>query len=308
MRKMPLKKNILITVLTVLLCMYVNSQYLHLGSSSINENTSSPPQETPAETKIIDNEQAKQIRRLVMSADHKVLKFYHFLSKSESQTYSQNREDGVIEAIMNRLRQTRPGFYVEIGLVLEQESNTLLLKNKHNWTGLLLDDNLQNPKNNLQQEVVEHSIVNKLFEKYNVPKEFELLSIDEDYSDYWILEAILNGGYRPKVVVHEVNQQEPNMCVTVPKPAEYRKWDGLSSFHGGSVCAFRCLAKRFKYTMVYCESAGVNCFWIRNDLLEQKLGFGIESIQGMLTPQVLYKKLAFAYQSHSEVWEQVKCD
>jgi hypothetical protein len=109
----------------------------------------------------------------------------------------------------------------------------------------------------------------ELFEKYKVPIEIDILSEDTDYADYYIVEEILKI-YRPKILVHEVNQQPGNLCVTVAKEDKLIFWDG-SNYHGGSVCAFWCLAKRFSYTMVYCEKAGVNCFWLRNDLLENNL-------------------------------------
>ena len=58
--------------------------------------------------------------------------------------------------------------------------------------------------------------------------------------------------YRPKIVIHEVNQQPPKLCVTVPKPDvnQLVLWESGSSYHGGSVCAFYCLAKTNGYTMV----------------------------------------------------------
>jgi hypothetical protein len=295
-------------VLIFLALVFINSHFLRFGfsSSSQADNRLDEPIEI---VKVESKEQkANEKSDSMISVDAKALEFYQLLSSSESQTYSQNREDGVIKAIMKSLGQTERGFFLEIGLVLEAESNTLLMKNKYNWMGLILDDNLENVKNNLHREFIEHDRVVNLLKKFSVAQEFELLSVDMDYSDYWMVEAILAASYRPKVIVHEVNQQEPHMCVTVPKPVEYVKWDQLSSFHGGSMCAFRCLAKRFKYTMVYCESAGVNCFWIRDDLLKEKLGFNIEIIQGMLTPKFLYKKLSFAYQSHAKTWEQVKCN
>jgi hypothetical protein len=112
--------------------------------------------------------------------------------------------------------------------------------------------------------------------------------------------------YHPKIVVHEVNQQPPNLCVTVPKPSTLVFWDG-TNFHGASVCAFHCLAKRFDYSMVYCESAGVNCFWIRNDLLTSRLGVKSELVQNILNPRLLFKMPGFVYKSTDKIWDQVVC-
>jgi len=94
--------------------------------------------------------------------------------------------------------------------------------------------------------------------------------------------------------------------VTVPKPSTLTFWDG-SNFHGASVCAFYCLAKKFNYSMVYCESAGVNCFWVRNDLLTSRLGVKSELIQKILKPELLYKKPGFVYKSTNNIWHRIQC-
>lgn len=168
-----------------------------------------------------------------------------------------------------------------------------------------MDGSNYNPKINLNREMISHLTILDLFEKYKVPIELDIFSEDTDYGDYWIVEKVLTK-YKPKIVIHEVNQQKPDMCVTVPKPPGIKFWDG-SNFHGGSVCAFRCLAIRFGYTMVYCESAGVNCFWIRNDLLEKNLGISSGVVQRVLTPKMLFKQPKFRYRPTNLVWEQVTC-
>jgi hypothetical protein len=131
------------------------------------------------------------------------------------------------------------------------------------------------------------------------------LSEDTDYADYWIVEKILTK-YRPKVLIHEVNQQTPDKCVVVEKSDQIIYWD-LSIYHGGSVCAFYCLAKRFNYSMVYCESAGINCFWIRNSLIEKNLGINVSLLQSILNPYFLYKKFPVLFRNSSNKWFNVQC-
>lgn len=118
-----------------------------------------------------------------------------------------------------------------------------------------MDGSNQNHAINLHQEKISHTNILELFEKYEVPADLDIFSEDTDYGDYWIVEKVLTSNmYRPKIVIHEINQQ--TACVTVPKPDSLVFWDG-SEYHGGSVCAFRCLAMSVGYTMVYCERAGV---------------------------------------------------
>jgi len=191
----------------------------------------------------------------------KIKGFYE--SIKEEHIYSQNKEDGVTLSLINFLG-LKNGTYVEFGVEDGSQTNTRILREKYNWKGLMMDgsggDNL---KINKRQESISYSNILELFEKYDVPKELDLFSEDTDYADYWIVEQVLTQ-YRPKIVIHEINQQPADRCVTIekPKPDQILYWDG-SNYHGGSVCAFRCLAKNNGYTMVYCETRGVNCFWIR---------------------------------------------
>ena len=45
----------------------------------------------------------------------------------------------------------------------------------------------------------------KLFERFVVPYNFDLLSVDTDAYDWFMLEAIFEAGYKPRVVITEIN-------------------------------------------------------------------------------------------------------
>ena len=169
----------------------------------------------------------------------------------------------------------------------------------------MFDGGHADPQIDLNKEMIHANTVVEMFQKYNIPSEIDFLSEDTDYADYWIVSAILTQ-YRPKVLAHEINQQTGEKCVTVPRSDELIFWDG-ANFHGGSVCAFHCLAKQNQYSMVYCESAGVNCFWIRNDIIEKYLKFKPEIVQKVLNPVFLHKRPGFVYQETGKVWHQIKC-
>ena len=44
-------------------------------------------------------------------------------------------------------------------------------------------------------------------------------------------------------------------------------WDGFSHYAGGSAAAFNQLGALYGYRLIYCESHGVNCFLVREDLI-----------------------------------------
>jgi len=62
--------------------------------------------------------------------------------------------------------------------------------------------------------------------------------------------------------------------------------------------------------MVYCESKGMNCFWVRNDLIKLHMKVLPESAQNFLTTKQLYRNSAAKYPKHDETktpWFQVIC-
>jgi len=169
----------------------------------------------------------------------------------------------------------------------------------------MFDGEFNNPDTNLHKEIVTHDNILDLFKKYKISEEIGILSEDTDYGDYWIVNSILSK-YSPSIVIHEVNEQETQLCVTVPKPNEVIYWD-RSEYHGASVCAFYCLAKQFNYTMIYCEKAGVNCFWVQNELLEKHLKVSAQIVQNILTPEFLFRKPKFVYHKTNKSWDYIKC-
>ena len=88
-----------------------------------------------------------------------------------------------------------------------------------------------------------------------------------------------------------MNQQTPEKCIVVPKSENLIYWDG-SNYPGGSVCAFYCLAKINDYSTVYCETAGVNCFCIRKDLIENNLSLKKLQYKNFLI-HIFYLKTSF---------------
>ena len=47
----------------------------------------------------------------------------------------------------------------------------------------------------------------ELFERFGVPYHFDLLSVDTDAYDWFMLETIFEAGYKPRVVVSEINSK-----------------------------------------------------------------------------------------------------
>lgn len=187
------------------------------------------------------------------------------LSKYEKKVYSQNGEDGVIEKIFELIGATSK-FYVEFGVENGHECNTRYLREHYQWQGLLMDGGAQDLSINLRREFITAENINQLFQFYQVPYEFDLLSIDIDSNDFYVWNTI-SDVYSPRVVVIEYNASHLPHEDKVVLYDPMRRWDG-TNYYGASILAYYFLAQKKGYSLVYAENRGVNLFFIRNDVLK----------------------------------------
>lgn len=245
---------------------------------------------------------------------------YEFdINLHEKKIYSQNGEDGIIDFIFSKIGTTNK-FCVEFGVGNGFECNTVFLLEKKGWKGLMMDygadqeiqwgnvikkvwsnrkmglaynirkdirflkkmlnytKRAQRFQRDVKIEKVTAENIQDLFRKYNVPKNFDLLSIDIDYNDYWVWKSITD--YSPRVVVIEYNSSiPPTESKVVPYDPD-AQWDGTNYF-GASLLALKNLGLTKGYTLIGCESRGVNAFFCKSDLVK---GFTIKGIQELYRP------------------------
>lgn len=189
------------------------------------------------------------------------------LSHYEKSLYSQNGEDGVLAKIMQVL-QPSSRFCVEFGAYDGiSGSNTYLLR-MQDWDCLLLDRMYEIPEFNLHKEFITAENITAIFDKYAVPHDLGLLSIDIDYNDFYIWQS-LDEKYRPAVVVIEYNATHLPDEDKVAKYQPFFCGDG-TNYYGASILALYQLGRAKGYSLVYAEKEGVNLFFIRDDLLEKQ--------------------------------------
>jgi len=201
----------------------------------------------------------------------------------ERREFSQNGEDGIIRAIFTMIGITNK-YYVEFGVEDGMQCNSRYLL-KNGWNGLLMDGSHEDALINLHCEFVTAENIESLFQKYNVPNEFDLLSIDIDSNDYWVWKAIEN--FRPRVVVIEYNScfgWEESKTIPYDPSYVWEEW-GKTDYMGATLQALVKLGVKKGYTLVATDSCGVNAFFVRNDLLKGKLL--------PAPPEMLYHPAAF---------------
>ena len=95
---------------------------------------------------------------------------------------------------------------------------------------LLLDGGNEDPSINLKKVMFWPDNIIELFRRFEVREHFDLLSVDMDSYDWFMLEKILEHGYRPRVVIIECNtmfELEDSKSVMPPGPGqEWKMWDG----------------------------------------------------------------------------------
>jgi len=133
--------------------------------------------------------------------------------------------------------------------------------NKFNWDELLIDGHPKQLKENIKEEWITKENIIAILEKYECPKQIEVLKIDIDNMDYWILREILSNKYIPKIILFEFNPMfkydETYSKVYYPncKPngsTPLNTGDACkSSWYGASLGAFIKLGKEFGYNFIY---------------------------------------------------------
>jgi hypothetical protein len=195
----------------------------------------------------------------------------------EFKVFSQFGDDGIIQYLIHRVAPL-PDVFVEFGVEHYREANTRFLLSNNNWRGLVLDVNQKCVDQIRREEIYwRHTLtakcawitrdnINDLIRAAGVTGEIGLLSIDIDGNDYWVWEKL--DIVDPVIVIVEYNSVfGPDFAVTIPYDANFSRFKAHYSgqFWGASLSALDLLAKRKGYSLVGCNSAGNNAYFIRND-------------------------------------------
>lgn len=188
---------------------------------------------------------------------------HHPLFAAERRQYSQQGEDGVIAALVELYEvacpEPVPRYYVEIGTESCAECNSRALRSR-GWRGAAFDLQYSDASINLTRARVTAENAPSLLAEAGVPRHFGVLSVDIDFNDLYVTRACLAAGYRPDILVLEVNGKDGDYVV--PYDA-LGGWDH-SDYFGASTRAMAESVRQFGYTVVYVESRGVNAFFVRD--------------------------------------------
>ncbi len=201
--------------------------------------------------------------------------------ETEFKVFSQFGDDGIIQYLIHRL-QPLPDSFVEFGVENYRESNTRFLLLNNNWRGLVMDGSKDSIRYIKKDDIswrhtlaarcafINRDNINELLTEAGFTGEIGLLSIDIDGIDYWVWEklAVID----PVVVIVEYNSIfGPDLAVTIPYDPNFVRHQAHYSgqFWGASLRALALLAGRKGYSLLGCNSAGNNAYFVRNNKLGQ---------------------------------------
>ena len=195
------------------------------------------------------------------------------LNLHQKRVLSQWGQDGVLEKIFDIIGTTNK-YFVEFGSSGNDNGmgNTAYLRRK-GFDGLLMDgserpynQDVNDKKYEVNIEMISASNINGLFEKYNVPIEFDFLSIDIDGQDFHVWNNIEK--YSPRVVSIEINYHIPTGLDKVMPLNDKWVWntgDIPGEMYGSSITALKNLGNKKGYALV--ATCMCDAIFVRNDLV-----------------------------------------
>ncbi|MEJ8572832.1 hypothetical protein [Microbaculum marinum] len=194
------------------------------------------------------------------------------LLSSGYKVYSEGYEDGMIAEVFRRIGTTSRRF-IEFGVQSGLECNTTFLL-VQGWSGAWIEGSAASAREartafasfpvEIHNDFVTAENADELISRLADEAEPDLLSIDIDSNDYWVWKAITS--VRPRLVVIEYNATLPPHVRKTMAYDPRNTWDG-GNYFGASLGALAALAETKGYALVGCSPAGVNAFFVRDDLL-----------------------------------------
>lgn len=189
--------------------------------------------------------------------------------------FSQNGEDGILDVLRQRLRE-RNRYFIEIGAADGIENNSAWLVVAERYNGLMVEGSarlVERARRTMAYYSIGAECVNLFVGRDNTQqllalamhRDPDVFSLDIDGIDYYIADAVMRAGFRPRIFVVEYNSVfGPERACTI----EYREGFVFTAAHpthlyyGVSVAGWRRFFARHGYRFVTVDRNGVNAFFV----------------------------------------------
>lgn len=191
--------------------------------------------------------------------------------------FSQNGEDGIIEYLTRHLKLPNR-YFVEIGASDGIENNTTWLALAQRYPGMMIEgDSVASewcrywltplcPGLVCQNIFVSREAIAQ-FRQLLQHHDPDVFSVDIDGNDYYVVEALLDDGLRPKIAVVEYNSAfGPDVPLSVKYDPQFAKHEGhghgRNLYFGCSIAAWKQIFSQHGYEFVTVDQNGVNAFFV----------------------------------------------
>lgn len=189
--------------------------------------------------------------------------------------FSQNGEDGILDVLRKQLLHSNR-YFVEIGAADGIENNTAWLVVAEKYNGMMIDGNLHLVER-AKRMITGYSIgaeCHNMFVRLDSVQDLkamafhddpDVFSLDIDGNDYYIAQAILESGFRPKIFVVEYNSvygPERSMTIEYQDNFVFTEAHPTQLYYGVSISGWRRSFERYDYRFVTVDRNGVNAFFV----------------------------------------------
>ena len=216
-------------------------------------------------------QEIETIKKKEFKRDKKNLVPYGF------KVFSQLDEDGILNEIFKRIETTNKKF-LEFGVNRSNNNTTFLLLN--GWTGGWLEASnsqvirikkkyevlLKKNKLRIYKKKITAENINKIIKSINFKGVIDLLSIDIDGNEVYLLNKLSQ--IKPRVIIVEYNAKFPppiRKCIKYDPKFIWKYDDYINA-------SLQLLVDNLKkeYALVGCNISGINAFFIKKELLKNK--------------------------------------
>jgi hypothetical protein len=232
-------------------------------------------------------QQSTQVQQVQIANQYRLMKKLltpaemPLLSKVGFKVYSQFEEDGMLLYIFSLIGTTNKRV-VEIcaGDGVQCMAANLIIN--HGWDGLLFEGDRKLAKRGIKffasnestwlhppvfkQAWLTRENVDGLITESGFAGEVDLLSLDVDGNDYYLMEAI--NSIKPRVIVCETHNVIPaDLSLTIPYKPDFNRMQNLHpDFMGASLLAMKKLLNKKGYRLIGSHRFGFNAFFMLNEV------------------------------------------
>lgn len=206
--------------------------------------------------------------------------------------FSLNGEDGILDVLRKQLLSSNR-YFIEVGTSDGIENNSAWLVVAEKYNGIMIEGNpmlVERARRMIEGYSIGVECKNMFVTLKNVThlkqmafhSDPDIFSLDIDGNDYYIAQAILDGGFRPKIFVVEYNSvygTEQSMTIKYQEDFVYTKAHPTHLYYGVSIAGWRKFFESQGYRFVTVDRNGVDAFFVDPDCFDANFLTGVNSLE-----------------------------